>query len=150
MTNNLNTETFIKHLLSELGKVLVFINTPDSGRLAETTLQLLPEGTFNDIELLVTNGTSQVVNNFLDHFCGRIVQKLYLKVTVEEYQNAMQSLYVLINAEHSRREGMLEYSWLDDIFNDDPKDKGYTKLTEKGREFYNANVLKEFSTQYIT
>lgn len=132
-----------KVVLEEIGKNLARLDTPDSGRLLESSLQLLPDPVFRSLAYLVIgNESNDLARNIVFELVFRIASKLGLQIDdVGPVTNAAGTVVVVINAENLRRKGHMEYLAPDNIFVENPKHPGYNKLTESGKDVYYKEVL---------
>jgi hypothetical protein len=138
-------EMAAKAVLDEIGKILFRISSTESGRLLESSLQLLPDDAFKTLAFLVVGSeTDEITRAMIYELAFRIAQKLGMEFqTPEPITDAAENIMVLVNAENLRRKGHVEYLAPNDIFTSQPKQPGYNKLTDAGREIYYKEMLEK-------
>jgi hypothetical protein len=137
-------EAAAKAVMEEIGTLLVKMNTPDSGRLLESILQLLPDDVFKTLAYLVVgNESDETARALMFEIVFRIVQKLGLEFdNPDPITDAAASVMFLINAENLRRKGQMEYLAPDNIFTSHPKHPGFNKLTDSGKDIAFKQILE--------
>jgi hypothetical protein len=137
-------EAAAKAVLEEIGKLLVYMSTPDSGRLLESCLQMLPDDAFKTMAYLVIgNESDETTRGMLYELSFRIAQKLSLNFdTPEPITDAATNIMVLVNCESLRRKGQVEYLAPDNIFTMNPKHPGFNRLTDSGKDIAYKQILE--------
>jgi hypothetical protein len=140
------TETLIEaacdELCFQLGLILARINSPESGRIAETMFQLLSDKYLRLTTTLVSGHEKETkICEFVGAISAMIASKLGVTLTEDSLTYAIENILALIQCEALRRKNHLEYSWMNDIFTKDPKDSGYSKLTDSGKELAYQSIL---------
>jgi hypothetical protein len=138
-------------LLMGIDALLFHINTSESGYLVETILQLLPNNTFDLLaNLVVQHETDDLVRGFCTMVAVHVAQKTGQDITeYDAIMNGASSVLALIQFENLRRKGQIEYSSMNDIFIENPKDQGFTRLTELGKQLTAAYILETFNGKSI-
>lgn len=133
-------------LLKDMTELMMKIHHPDSGRVIESVLQLLPDNKMETLTVLcVGNEEEDLVQIIASTMVVRLASKQGIPITSSEmFIAAAKSFLLLINLENLRRKGHMEYLWPRNFFSDDPDEMAYNKLTEKGTE----HVQKEFLKAY--
>jgi len=146
---NIVRENAIKALTQELGIILFYLNSNESGRIAETMFQLLGDMQFEAIVMLTVGHEKEpMIMNFICEIVVSIAQKLGKSITsVGMLNTAMGSIIALIQCEHLRRQNHMEYVWVKDIFK--PEAEGFTQLTESGKGIAQEAMLRSFQPKYI-
>lgn len=130
-----------------ISDLLVKAFSPDSGRVIESVLQLMPDERFQVLEVLVSGNEDDPEIQF---FASVIVMKLavhqnYTIANNEEYILACRSFMQLVSCEGLRRKGMLEYLWPENLFDIAGSKEGFMKLTDKGIESNQTKILESFT-----
>ncbi len=141
-------EMAAKAVMEEMGTLFAKISSPDSGRILESSLQLLPDEVFKTMAyLIIGNETDDISRGMIYEMACRIAQKMgYEFDNIEPITDAAGNILVLINAENLRRKGKVEYLAPDNIFTTKPKYPGYNKLTPEGKETYYKDILEAYTT----
>jgi hypothetical protein len=110
----------------------------------ETVIQLLPDDVFKTLAFIVIGGEGdEIARNLIYEFVCRIASKLDLEFeTPEPITEAAGSALVIINCENLRRKGHMEYLAPDDVFTSTPKNPGYNRLTDSGRQMLYKEMLE--------
>lgn len=142
-----------KAVLEEIGILFARLNSPDSGRILESSLQLLPEEVFKTMAYLtIGHADDDITRGMIYELACRIAQKLNLDFeNPEPIVDAANNIIVMINAENLRRKGHAEYLAPDNIFTSSPKYPGYNKLTEAGKLIAYTEILEmnTISPKYV-
>jgi hypothetical protein len=118
------------------------VMTNDSGKLAETAFQVLPDSTFELIWNFVDDDSpadeqkAMLLDALVNYVAGRVRREL----TGESYTMGLSNLLGLLTCESLRRKGLLEYSWPHDIFADCQNDNGFSRLTTQGMKYAVASL----------
>ena len=141
-------EMAAKAVMEEIGTLFAKISSPDSGRILESSLQLLSENVFKTMAyLIIGNETDDISRGMVYEIACRIAQKMgYEFDSIEPISEAASNILVLVNAENLRRKGHVEYLAPDNIFVAKPKYPGYNKLTPDGKEIYYKQILESNTT----
>jgi hypothetical protein len=133
-----------RNVLEEIGKILFYINSNESGRIMETVIQLLPDDVFKTLALIVIgNENNEITRNLIYEFVCRIANKLNMEFdSPEPITEAAGSALVIINCENLRRKGYMEYLAPDNVFSGNSKNPGYNKLTESGKQVMYKEMLE--------
>lgn len=150
MTNNqaVINSTYIQKqasqiILTDFSNILFKINSVESGRIAETCLQLLSDQTFQLLAFFIIERESEeLAKELVSEIVFAIYNKLGLEFdTVDPISDATINIMTLINYENLRRKGTLDYTFQDNIFTSTPKYAGFTKLTQHGEQIALDQVL---------
>ena len=144
-------EQVASSLLNDICEVLFKIHHPKSGRVMESTLQFLPDDQFAALSgLVVGNDQDQLVHMLAAAVVVRLAGKQNIAFNPEDttpYYNAVRNFILLVNAEHMRRKGHMNYLWDEDFFAQIDHDK-IMKLTESGTHLAQQHMLKFFEGKY--
>jgi hypothetical protein len=140
-------EMAAKAVMEEFGMLFAKLNSPDSGRILESSLQLLPNEVCQTMAYLIGNEANDISRGMIYELACRLAQKLgYNFESIEPITNAAGNIFILIHAEILRRRGHAEYLAPNDIFTTNPKYPGYNKLTPDGKEIYYQKILESITT----
>jgi hypothetical protein len=133
-----------KLVMEEVGRILMQLNSNESGRILETTLQLLSPEVFNTMAfLIIGNEFDNTARSMIYEFVFRIASKLGLEFqNLDLVNEAASTTAVLLSCEQLRRKGHMEYLAPDDIFSLKPKFPGYNRLTESGKKLAYTEILE--------
>lgn len=143
-------EAAAESIMIEVDRLMMQIQTPDSGRLIETVVQLLSEKVFAALATLVIGSEHDVlVRGLVFTITIRIANKLGLQFNEQTISTGASSIMALINCENLRRKGHMEYAWPDNIFTRTPKYGGYMQLTEEGKQISYEMTLATYEGKTI-
>ena len=98
-------------VMEEFRTLFTKLNSPDSGRILESSLQLLPNEVCQTMAYLIGNGNEEndISRGMIYELACRLAQKLgYNFESIEPITNAAGNIFVLIHAEILRRRGYAE------------------------------------------
>jgi hypothetical protein len=141
-------EMAAKAVLEEIGALFARISCPDSGRILESSLQLLPEEVFKTMAYLtIGHADDEITRGMIYELACRLAQKLGMEFeSTEPIVDAANNILMLVNAEDLRRKGHAEYIAPDNIFTSKPKYPGYNKLTDAGKLVAYTEILEMNTT----
>jgi hypothetical protein len=137
-------------LMDELSTLMFKIHHPDSGRLIEAVMQVLPDDKFVALAALVIgNEDDELVQSFAAHMVLRIASKLEYRIeSPEMFIRGAKNFLFLIHCESLRRKGHMEFIWPESIFT--AKDHHeYTGLTAAGMEVAQLQFLEMYDSKKV-
>jgi hypothetical protein len=138
-------EAAAQSIVTALTKNLLFLTGKDSGLIAEALIQSLDQSTFDILTSLVVGYENQQLPQDLAlSIVILIAEKLNITLKEEIMYTALSNVLCLINCECLRRQGTMTYSWSEDLFSSSPVNRGFTELTEKGKELAHQYLLETY------
>lgn len=121
-------------IIDDVGRLLVQVSHPHSGRVIESVMQMLPDDTFKMLAIItIGNETDEFVEMLMGSILVRLVEKQYIKMDSREmYDVGIRNMKLLVNIESLRRQDYMTYLWPEDFFkpNGDVK---FAELTASGK-----------------
>ena len=134
-------------LLREMTELMFKVHHPDSGRVIEAVIQLLPDNKMETLSVLcVGKEEDDIVQIIASTMVARLAAKQGISITSSEmFVSAAKGFLLLVNYENLRRKGHMEYLWNRDMFSDAVDEMAFNKLTDQGTDYIQKEFLKGYS-----
>ena len=135
-------------LIKEMTELMFKVHHPDSGRVIETIIQLLPDNKMEALSILcVGKEEDDIVQIIASTMVARLAAKQGISITSSEmFVSAAKGFLLLVNYENLRRKGHMEFLWPRNFFQEDDikDDMAFNKLTDQGTDYIQKEFLKGF------
>lgn len=118
----------------------------EAGRVLETAVQMLDDVQFTQLATICVNHQDDpMVQEILGSVILKLVARMGLDVSEQEYVCGCKQFLLLICAEDLRRKGHLHYLWPSDIFSTPMVDfLKIATVTESGKQIQQKQLLQMF------